>query len=448
MGTENGSNHHEGGGPGQDGQSTGQSPATGSAEHGIDRRSFVRLIAVAPLAGAAALDLTGSAHAEAASEAQAAAKTAKPAADPALAPPPDLDLPKLKVVSKYKAATAPGMPGPYPGKVIAVKSDKVVDVTSSKANAEVVKEMMAKGMSALTGDANPDDAWKRFFQKEDIVGIKVNCGGYPYCVSAYEIVTETIARLQKAGIPPTQIFIYERFQNQLDEVNYTPHIPKGVEIVAAESANRYGDNGGYDPAVFVEADLFGEEDTRSNMMRLVSQRVTKIINIPNMKDHGATGVTGCLKNIAYGSFSNVARTHDNTGKSHTYSFVPTLASVEPLRSKVVLQIMDGIRGVWHGGPFARSQKYLFYPKTIMFGTDPVAIDRLLIDIIDDERKRHGAISVWDRRLSTLQAMNSRKRDEDPNVNILIREPGHIAFAGALGLGEADKAKIKVQELTV
>ena len=35
-----------------------------------------------------------------------------------------------------------------------------------------------------------------------------------------------------------------------------------------------------------------------------------------MKDHGATGATGCLKNIAYGSFSNVARTHYN-GKSHT-----------------------------------------------------------------------------------------------------------------------------------
>jgi hypothetical protein len=442
-----GSNHHEE----SDAEGHGMSREESG---GMDRRSFVRLIAVAPLAGAAmpavaaALDLTGSGG-SAADEAQAAAaKAAKPAADAGLAPPPDLDLPKLKVVSKYKAAATPGMPGPYRGKVIAVKSEKVVDVTSSQANAEVVKEMMAKGMTALTGDANPDDAWKRFFQKDDVVGIKVNCGGHPYCVSAYEIVGETIARLQKVGIPPTQIYIYERFQNQLDEVNYTPHIPKGVEIVAAESANRYGDNGGYDPAVFVEADLFGEEDTRSNMMRLVAQRVTKIINIPNMKDHGATGVTGCLKNIAYGSFSNVARTHDNTGKSHTYSFVPTLASVEPLRSRTVLQIMDGIRGVWHGGPFARTRKYVFYPKTIMFGTDPVAIDRLLIDIIDDERKAHNAISVWDRRLSTLQSMNTRKRDEDPNVNILIREPGHIAFAGAMGLGEADKAKIKVQEITV
>ena len=145
-------------------------------------------------------------------------------------------------------------------------------------------------------------------------------------------------------------------------MNYAPHLPEGVQIVAAERANRNVDNSGYDPATYLEADLFGEDDTRSNMMRLVSQRLTKIINIPNMKDHGATGVTGCLKNIAYGSFSNVARTHQN-GKSHTYSVVGTLASIEPLRSRTVLQIMDGLRGVWHGGPFARTTQYVFYPKT-------------------------------------------------------------------------------------
>jgi uncharacterized protein (DUF362 family) len=183
------------------------------------------------------------------------------------------------------------------------------------------------------------------------------------------------------------------------------------------------------------------------MMKLVSQKLTKIINVPNMKDHGATGATGCLKNIAYGSFSNVARTHYR-GKSHTYSFVGTLASVEPLRSRTVLQIMDGLRGVWHGGPFARTRKYVFYPKQILFGTDPVAIDRLLLDIIDDERKRQGAISIYDRSPQYLKMDDGAARDADPNVNIIIREPGHVEFAAGLGLGVADKARIKVQDIVV
>jgi hypothetical protein len=248
------------------------------------------------------------------------------------------------------------------------------------------------------------------------------------------------------GVKPAQIYVYERFQSQLDEVNYAPHLPEGVNIAAAETANRRADNRGYDPTTYVDADLFGEEDTRSSMMRLVTQKLTKIVNIPNMKDHGATGATGCLKNIAYGSFSNVARTHYK-GKSHTYSFVGTLASVEPLRSRTVLQIMDGLRGVWHGGPFARTKKYLFYPKQILIGTDPVAIDRLLLDIIDEKRKAEGAISIYDRNPKTLSDDGAR-RDADPNVNILIREPGHVQFAGSLGLGEADRKKIKVEDVVL
>ena len=81
----------------------------------------------------------------------------------------------------------------------------------------------------------------------------------------------------------------------------------------------------YDPNTYVETNFFGEDDTRSNMIRLVTERFTKIINVPNMKDHGAAGVTGCLKNIAYGDFSNVARSH-NREKTNTLSFIGTLAN--------------------------------------------------------------------------------------------------------------------------
>jgi Domain of unknown function (DUF362) len=396
------------------------------------RRTFVRILAAA----AASAKATGL---------DAAATEA------GLVPSGDLqirtDVPPLKVVSAYAPAATPGMPGPFPGRVVKVSSDRCVDTSTGQANDDVVREMMARGMRELTGAANTRDAWRRFFDPSDVVGIKVNCGGYPYCISAYEIVAETIRQLRDVGVPVSQIYLYERFQNQLDECNYTPHIPEGLQIVAAERANRYSDNSGYDPATYLEANLFGEEDTRSNMMRLVSQRLTKIINIPNMKDHGATGATGCLKNVAYGSFSNVARTHQR-GKSHTYSIVGRLASIEPLRSRTVLQIMDGLRGVWHGGPFARTTKYVFYPRQILFGTDPVAIDRLLLDIIDNKRKEQGVISIWDRSPSSLKMDDTRSRDADPNVNIIIREPGHVEYASSLGLGVYDLAKIKVQDVKV
>jgi uncharacterized protein (DUF362 family) len=356
-------------------------------------------------------------------------------------------IPNHRIVSQYKPAAAPGMPGPYPGKVISVKSAKCLSENGEKINAEVVREMMERGMRALTGDAKTVDAWRRFITPDDIVGIKVNVVGHPWVVSSHPVVAEVVRNLMAVGVKPQQIYVYDRFQDQLDEVNYRPHLPEGVNYFAAEGANRRLDNSNYDQMTYVESDLFGEDDTRSNMIKLIPQKLTKIINIPNIKDHGATGVTGCLKNIAYGGFSNVARTHFQ-GVSHTYWFVGTLASVEPIRSRTVLQIMDGLRGVWHAGPFGRSLKYVFYPKQMMFGTDPVAIDRLLIDIIDNERKARGAISIWDRSEKYLKIDDSRARNADPNVNIIIREPGHVQYASKLGLGIADLDKIRVQEIEV
>ena len=92
--------------------------------------------------------------------------------------------------------------------------------------------------------------------------------------------------------------------------------------------------------------------------------------------------------------------------THTRTFIGTLCTVEPLRSKVVLNIMDGLKGVWHAGPFSPLKKFRFYPGQIMFGTDPVAMDRLLIDIIDDERNGMAPFrSGSDRR--SITARNSR-----------------------------------------
>ena len=163
-----------------------------------------------------------------------------------------------------------------------------------------------------------------------------------------------------------------------------------------------------------------------------------------MKDHAASGVTGCLKNMAYGNFSNVARSHQRE-KTNTLTFIGTLASIEPLRSKTVLHIMDGLRGVWHGGPFVRDPRFLFYPKTLMFGTDPVAIDRLLLDIIHEKRNAERALSIFDRSLSNI---NSDRAVTDPRANAFIREPGHIEYAGKLGLGEHHKAHIRITSLNL
>lgn len=349
------------------------------------------------------------------------------------------DLPSYRVVTEFKPARQPGMPGRYRGTVVQVHAEQSIDAESEKVEASTVREMLARGMRELTGQATERDAWSHFFSVSDIVGIKVNCSGAPGIMSTPEIVAGIVDNLVAVGIPPPQIYIYERFLDQLLSVHYDAYVPAGVHIDAIETPR--GSILGYDPKTYVEVDFFGEDDTRSNMIRLVTERFTKIINVPNMKDHGAAGVTGCLKNIAYGNFSNVARSHYHE-KTNTLSFIGTLASREPLRSRTVLQIMDGLRGIWHGGPFSKSRKFHFYPKQILFGTDPVAMDRLLLDVIEEKRKSENAASVWDRSAIHIKG----GRDLDPNFNPFIREPGHIEYASKLGLGEYDPGQIRIKKI--
>jgi hypothetical protein len=350
------------------------------------------------------------------------------------------DIPKYRVVSRFAPSPKPGMPGPFAGKAVRVHSEKSVDSATDRVDEATVAEMLSRGMRSLTGAKNERDAWANFFDATDVVGIKVNCSGAPKIYSARQVVGGIVDNLIALGIPARNIYIYERFQDQLSSVRYNRSVPAGINIIAAETTR--GSSASYDPNTYVETNFFGEDDTRSNMIRLVTERFTKIINVPNMKDHAAAGVTGCLKNIAYGNFSNVARSH-NREKTNTLSFIGTLAAVEPLRSRTVLQIMDGLRGVWHGGPFSEDPKFRFYPKTIVFGTDPVAIDRLLLDVIENKRKAEGALSIWDRSMD-----NVKPGRLDPHFGSFIREPGHIEYASHLGLGVYDLKQIAVTNIEV
>lgn len=352
----------------------------------------------------------------------------------AMAPRVDSD-PAYRIVTSYK----PKAHWSVPGKVVRTHSADCINESSEEVDVEAVRRMMAEGMSRLTGDKDPRDSWRRFFDPTDVVGIKVNASGAPQIKSHPAVVAEIVRRLTESGVKPANIVIYERFPNQLVTIDYDRYNHTKIEQIGVEPFR--GNLQEYDPKTYVDVNFFGEEDTRSFLIRMISERFTKIVNVPNMKDHGASGVTGCLKNMAYGSFNNVARSHAFS-KTHTKTFIGTLASVEPVRSRFVLHVMDGLKGIWHGGPFQRDKRFAFYPKQMMFGTDPVAMDRILLDVIEEKRKAEGAVSVLDRNPEITKDV----KPLDPNKNIFIREPGHIEYAGSLGLGVVDKAKIRLEEI--
>src|SRR3972149_6074385 len=91
-------------------------------------------------------------------------------------------------------------------------------------------------------------AWGRFCEPSDVVGIKVNAGGRPFCVSSPVIVAEIARQLLAVGLRPEQIVVYERFFHQLTEADYAPHLPAGAAIHAADRGNRATGQRHYDPA--------------------------------------------------------------------------------------------------------------------------------------------------------------------------------------------------------
>ena len=83
------------------------------------------------------------------------------------------------------------MPGPYRGRVVAVRNPAVLE--SGQYQAEAVRQMMRLGMKELVGADDWVGAWRGFFEPGDVVGIKVNPVGQPHVISDATVVREIIA---------------------------------------------------------------------------------------------------------------------------------------------------------------------------------------------------------------------------------------------------------------
>ena len=348
--------------------------------------------------------------------------------------PPSLPPIELHGLQNYEPSPL-RLPGLFPGRVVEIRDPNAI--ARNRVSQPAVRRMLEQAMKELTGENSAREAWAKFITPHDIVGIKINPSGAPACCSSPEIVREIISAVQSVGVPARNIVVYDRYSYEIDIGSYQALMPPGVRIVGIQEAFAAG--GAYEPGVYCEANFFGEWETRSYMASIVSHELTKIINVPTMKDHSASGVTGALKNLAYGSFNNVARTH-RAPHSFTNPVIGLMCTVEPLRSKAVLHIMDGMRQVWHGGPLTQVQDFIDQTGILLASTDPVAMDTVELEAIEKKRRERGAPSLWQHDPKSITG-DSSEFYHDASKNLFFRQPGHIAAAGKLGLGVADLKQI-------
>ena len=350
-------------------------------------------------------------------------------------------LPPIQTHGLTQKTSPLGMPGLFPGRVVQLSNKDVI--VKNRVFQPLVHEMLNRGMQTLTGESSPEAAWARFISPSDIVGIKINPSGAPACCSSPEIVREIVSALAAVGVPARNIIVYDRYAYEIDVGSYQALVPPEIRVLGIQEA--YTGLSGYDMNIYCQANFFGEWETRSYMAGVVAHEVTKIINIPTMKDHSAAGITGCLKNLAYGTFNNVARSH-RPPYSFTDPLIGIMCTVEPLRSKAVLHIMDGMRQVWHGGPLTQNQDFIYPAGTLLIGTDPVAIDTIELDALEDKRRREGVPSLWEHDPASITP-DMGEYFRNPRKNLFYRRPGHVASAGKLGLGISDRSRIVHNHIT-
>jgi hypothetical protein len=416
------------------------------------------------------------------------------------------------------------MPGRYRGRVVEVRHPAAVSA-NHVIDPSIVAQMIDAGMANLTG-AEPGDvrgAWGQFFEKDDVVGIKVNpvgrapiakdkgsrVAGAVGSISSPAVLVKVVRCLLELGLPPGNLIVFERYADEFQDAGYADLVERelpgvrwyasswaysneqvdiagfdqGRDACSVESARHVA---GYDPDVFTtmgfSAPWHSTRDDRrfrSHLSAIVTRMVNKIITLPVLKDHRSAGVTLALKNLSHGMNNNVARSHLThishgldplsmrvSGPNQCNTFIPQAVSQHVMRQKATLHILDGLIGVYEGGPGCWNKTWgTWHHNGLFFATDPVALDHVGWDIIDTQRARMGwppvelmgavyrtpqvKVASWLSPLAgntpagaaalaaAAHVFEGGRASEDLN----LRQPEHVILAGKLGLGLFDRDEI-------
>jgi hypothetical protein len=103
-------------------------------------------------------------------------------------------------------------------------------------------------------------------------------------------------------------------------------------------------------------------------------------------------------------------------------------SLPEIGGKTRLSITDGLVGLYDGGPYHVAQEFKLFPErtpnTLLLGTDPVAVDAVMSDIVMKERALHDDIG-------------------DDSLR-----PTYLAEAETMDLGVGDLARIRVVDAPI
>jgi len=337
--------------------------------------------------------------------------------------------------------TDTSLPGKFPGKVVQVYNSKAL--VENKFDAKVINSMFTNGIKNLTGQ-DMKKSFKLLFDKDDIIGIKVNPVGAGLISTRLELVDSIIDWLVDNGVPKKNIIIWDRFDYMLTDAGFTKERYPGIGIEGlqtmdeaaaegkSEDNSKWLDKDGkhvslekFDQDIFYWADVDGPKDEpylnqhvvnekHSYFGKLLTQKLTKIINVPVFKNTG-NGISMATKNMGYAAVCNTGRLH----RPLFFDVCTEVLAFPVIRDKMVLNITDGLRGQYDGGP-GPNAGFTYTYNTMFFATDPFALDMICHNILLEKRK-----------------------EMEVKINEHPRFTEYLRYAEKMKLGIADPDKIEL-----
>jgi hypothetical protein len=338
------------------------------------------------------------------------------------------------------AKTARSLPGPFPGRVVKVTDAR--SLVKEHFDAKVINEMVEKGIATLTGK-NLKESFRLLIDPRDIVGLKVNPVGPPLINTRPEVADAVIKWLVDNGIPKSNIIIWDRFDYMLKDAGFTKERFPGIAIEGLQTMDETGNKwrgpdgkhlsiDNFDQNVYYEVKgalwtsdrnqkneegylnqhVFNGE--RSFFGTLLTRKLTRLINLAAYKNTGAA-ISMATKNMGYGAVCNTGRLHASLGLK-----VNTEVLAAPVvRDKLALNITDGLRAQYDGGPDKNAQ-FVYDNHSLYFATDPFALDMMC-----------------------HQELLAKRQEKGVTANASPRTTEYLHYAESLGLGVVTAEKMTV-----
>lgn len=264
-------------------------------------------------------------------------------------------------------------------------------VVSFNPRSEIIRPMVDRGLTNLTLTATVAEAWRSLLSPQDVVGLKVFSAPGGASGTRPAVVEAVVQSLLSVGHAPTNIIVWDRQLGHLRLAGYFALAERyGVRIEASAEAG-YDTNNFYDSA-FMGQPVWGDHEfgqrgpgvgRKSYVSKLVSQHMTKIINLTPLLNHNLAGVSGNLFSLSLGSVDNTVRFVNDSAQMALA--VPEIYALPVLGDRVVLNVVDALLAQYYG----EERSLLHYTailNQLRFSTDPVALDVLSIQELERQRE--------------------------------------------------------------